>query len=246
MCPVKPGQPQYVITPCHPEYVASWMGDQFVRWSPEGDRVLFTQGAVLYAVSEDGAWLKEIARGEATPPPGRRDVIGTMVAFDISPDGKHVAYSTCEYPKGDLGGLRGGLTWKEIVELHHYQIAVAGIDGTRPRQLTNYGGFDNYPAWSPDGERIAYLSGGDPIFGPNRARLMTMAADGSGPGGVVTGFESLALRPPAWSPDGTRLAFAGDDGKSGLSIFTVRATAPTCDGWRRRLACPRGRPTASG
>ena len=214
---------RYISTPCHPGDVAPWISDQFVQWSAEGDQVLFTHGAVLYALIDDGAWLREVARGYVAPPRGRTDVIGTMMAFDISPDGKQVAYSTCEYSMEDTGRAVTDQEWNAVIERHHYQIAVAAIDRTRPQRLTNYIGFDNYPAWSPDGERIAYLSGGDPIYGQNSAWLMTMAADGSDPGGIVNGFESLALRPPRWSPGGTHLAFAGDDGESGLSIYTVRA-----------------------
>jgi Tol biopolymer transport system component len=60
-----------------------------------------------------------------------------------------------------------------------------------------------YPAWSPDGTRIAFMGGPD---GPTEYDIWVMNADGSNP-------VQLTDSPgpdwwPAWSPDGTRIAFA--------------------------------------
>lgn len=52
------------------------------------------------------------------------------------------------------------------------------------------------PAWSPDGERIAYTSGGG---------VWVAARDGGEPRAVVEGLEGA--RDPVWSPDGTTIAF---------------------------------------
>jgi Tol biopolymer transport system component len=52
------------------------------------------------------------------------------------------------------------------------------------------------PAWSPDGQRIAYADG---------AGLAVAGADGSGQTYVLAGIEATG---PAWSPDGQRIAFA--------------------------------------
>ena len=217
---------EYYGTPCHPEIILvplPWLSDQFVQWSPEGDQVLFSRGAGLYAVSDAGALPRQVAWGAAVERRGQRGAIGRMTAFDITPDGKQVAYATCEYPKGDFGEAAERLGWREAMNRHHYQIATARIDGAQPRQLTNNAGFANYPAWSPDGGRIAFLAGGNPIHLPNGMSLMTMAADGTDQRTLVDWLESLALRRPAWSPDGTRLAFAADHGESGMSIYTIRA-----------------------
>jgi hypothetical protein len=60
------------------------------------------------------------------------------------------------------------------------------------------------PAWSPSGERIAYVT---------RGNLWVADADGSHRGKLVTGADQ-----PAWSPNGRRLAFA-----RGGFVWTVRA-----------------------
>ena len=69
--------------------------------------------------------------------------------------------------------------------------------------------------WSPDGTRIAFLSGRD-----GRYEIYLMKADGSeqtrltsGPGNNIS---------PCWSPDGQRIAFSSDrDGH--YEIFVIKA-----------------------
>ena len=60
---------------------------------------------------------------------------------------------------------------------------------------------DLQPAWSPDGQRIAFMryrTGGYDIF--------VMNADGSGLAALTNGDDDD--RSPAWSPDGTKIAFS--------------------------------------
>lgn len=57
----------------------------------------------------------------------------------FSPDGRMVAYSTAR--------------WDPLM---HYDIAMAGIDDSVPRQLTSGPSSDGRVRWSPDGSRIAF------------------------------------------------------------------------------------------
>ena len=79
-------------------------------------------------------------------------------------------------------------------------IFVAKPDGTGKRRLTQEGNRNVFPAWSPDGRRLAFASdrSGTP-------QIWVMDADGGNPTQLTTDGANYC---PAWSPDGKRLAFA--------------------------------------
>lgn len=104
----------------------------------------------------------------------------------ISPDGRHIVYVL---RAADAEGDR---------ELRSLWWVTVGSGA--PRSLTQ-GPADYAPAWSPDGDRVAFLRGDD--ASPAQVCLMTV---GSGETERLTQLPMGAGR-PVWSPDGTRLAF---------------------------------------
>ena len=126
--------------------------------------------------------------------PVRESVTGQPVAVThdswlalgphVSPDGQWLAFST----------------WKKPFDLF-----VSRADGSALRQLTDDEHRDNFPRWSPDGKRLAFMS--------NRSgttQIWTIAPDGSGLR-QLTYLRGPGWVPyPVWSPDGARLAFSGD------------------------------------
>ena len=84
-------------------------------------------------------------------------------------------------------------------------------DGTE-RRLTKAESPEGWPAFSPDGKRIAYISLGESA---NRLRIYTLAG---GRDTVVVGDRNAEH--PAWSPSGTRLVFA-TGGTTGVLVTSA-------------------------
>ena len=83
-------------------------------------------------------------------------------------------------------------------------------DGTGLLRLTSTKNYEGDPAWSPDGQKIAYIRAQD---------LWVMNADGSDQHKVAN-FKP-DLRDPGWSPNGQRLIFATES--RGEDIWTIKA-----------------------
>lgn len=108
------------------------------------------------------------------------------------------------------------------------QIAVMNEDGTNQVNLTVAQTGNRNPAFSPDGTKIAFVTEtvepGDPPFSGSHARIYIMDADGQNrhrffAGNLISGMQQET--DPAWSPDGTRIAFIGQTVVDGLSSYDV-------------------------
>ena len=166
--------------------------DAVPAWSPDGKKITFmsfrdehklpgsraTNGEI-YVMNADGANPINLTRA-----PGRHDLDSCW-----SPDGKQIVFTS--YDKGFLTDI-----W------------VMDADGGNQRKLTNHEASERDPDWSPDGTRIAFYSNRDGLWNRNpndNWEIYVMDADGANP---INLTNNPALdKHPAWSPDGTRIAF---------------------------------------
>ena len=168
-----------------------------VAWSPNGSVVYLTDGGRILAVTADGWRLRQVA--DARPPnvDSALPMVGTWTSFAVAPDGHHLVYVGCRpWPDGTS---------------HSYDLFGVTRDGATASQLTDNSLVEFYPAWSPDGRRIAFLSdaGWSELESPAEPRSMglyTMAADGSDIRPVLGDDFAVLHQPPQWSPDGRHLA----------------------------------------
>ncbi|HEX4934127.1 MAG TPA: Ig-like domain-containing protein, partial [Gemmatimonadaceae bacterium] len=92
--------------------------------------------------------------------------------------------------------------------LPQHDLYLVRRDGLGMRRLTSLPGYEHQPQWSPDGTLILFRMAVD---NTSRAHFAVVAPDGSGFRLLTTAIPNTMtdLRSPAWSQDGSRIAFIG-------------------------------------
>lgn len=177
------------------------------RWSPDGQWIAFT------GTRGDGPpqiMLLPLAGGEPLPLTRLHHGAGTPV---WSPDGTHIAFSARVTPEGRKANaprvarrLRTFLNGSGYVGDGFWHLFVVDVPGGETHQITTGEWHHFSPAWSPDGQRLAFTSTRREDWDIEWVwDIFTCNTDGTdlrqltGSGGVAQG--------PAWSPDSSQIAY---------------------------------------
>ena len=196
------------------------------KWSPSGDRILFTRGSDDEGTQIFVRWMDaegaetQVTHLENSPGNVEWSPDGTRIAFTMSVDSDH------PWPIS-LPGRPDGAKWTEapkVVDRLYYRrdrrgyidegythLFVVPADGGTARQLTDGDWNHNGVAWTPDGAEILFTSlrvenaehewRQSDIYSVNVASgRVTQLTDRSGPDGS-----------PVPSPDGSLIAYTGND-----------------------------------
>ncbi|MFN0177880.1 MAG: amidohydrolase family protein [Gemmatimonadales bacterium] len=156
-------------------------------FTPDGLAIVTTYGGEFWRVPVSGAAPTKIAftvdADVAIGPEVRFDYpIEDTPTFTVrqireavpSPDGRRIAFTALD------------------------KIYLADLPNGTPRRISTSDAGEYYPAWSPDGASLAYVS-----WDGTDGYLMRVAVAGGQPQRLVT--QSAYYQVPAWSPDGRRI-----------------------------------------
>ncbi len=110
---------------------------------------------------------------------------------------------------------RDGHIRDDVPGIPAFEIYVMDTDGGNQRRLTNNRHNDGSPSWSPDGERIVFVSHRD-----GNPEIYVMDADGGNQQNLSNNLSDDSS--PSWSPDGNRIAFDSNrEGRFNWEIYVI-------------------------
>ena len=161
-------------------------------WSPDGGRIAYTRvgadGYDIFVMNADGTEQRQLT-----------NAAGDDLRPAWSPDGARIAFDT---------ERDGDLTEEAPVT----EIYMMNADGSGQQRLTQGGGRNRRPVWSPGGQRLAFTTEEWEYH-----YIFSMNDDGSDRRWLTYTTDD---RDPVWSPDGRTVAFTSDRKANYLSFVT--------------------------
>jgi len=209
------------------------------RWSPDGTSLAFTSNRIgdsmqLYVIAVLGGGearkltdLKEDVKQAAWSPDGSRIAFASRVRADYYDEADEK-----KRPPRRITRLFYKLDNEGWIGDRPSHLFVVPADGSgEPLQITSGEFQDAKPAWSPDGKRLAFVSGRHEEWDIVPAEDAYVVDAGGGEPAVLTATDGICGG-PSWSPDGARIAFlytpgVFDDPRHGqVAVIDARGGKP--------------------
>ena len=190
------------------------VAEQEPAWSPDGSKLVYASNSFdvdretdleIWTINADGTRRRQLTSNSSSE---------TQPAW--SPDGSKIAFTRSQ----------------DIWVMNSDGSGAANLTPNSPAGCspTCYQGGDTYPAWSPDGSKIAYVHGygppTNPYAGGGLANIWVMDANPATTDWTnLSNTASESSTMPAWSPDGTKIAYVGTASDStDRNIYTMDAS----------------------
>jgi dipeptidyl aminopeptidase/acylaminoacyl peptidase len=147
----------------------------------------------LFVISADGGEPKDLTPGDYDTPPFS---LGDPTAFDFAPDSTEVAFARN--------------TDKVEATSTNNELFLVSVNGGEAKRITNGGGSDTTPRYSPDGKYIAYRSQARNGYESDRVRLMLYDRKTGTTRELSIGFDRN-VGDLLWSPNSQQLFLTVED-----------------------------------
>lgn len=178
--------------------------DTYPEISPDGQRIVFVRRDMESGSLDNEIWVMDIDGSN-------QERLTDNPVSDIrpawSPDGTQIVFESA---------FEGSIS-----------IFVVDADGGTPQAITDDEGNDHSATWSED-HGIAFVSDRQ---GDDSADIYVVQPDGTGLDILIDAADDngINLFEPAWSPDGTRIAYQGFSSLGAAHVFVANADGSSAD-----------------
>jgi Tol biopolymer transport system component len=218
------GAPSYAFGPAFSPDGKHIAYSDYVHGSPGANALV---GIEVYVMNADGTGKRRLTKTTVDGKTKTNVVIRWSNRPAYSPDGKKIVYSSTQSGNSEIWVMNANGTHREQLTFNTDTNGTEGPDA-------------NFPSFSPDGTRIAFLCGWETLYG----NICLMHADGSGRTQLTHNHDDgLKMNEPsndepAWSPDGMSIMFDSNRYDKNLGRRAAQTWVMDADGSHQRVLFP--------